>query len=177
MQKAAGSSACALPTAFAITKGRERHFLVAHGPLARSVAANQLWSLRKLGAVWLRAYTPSGPKFRSMAWKISVVMSFIVAIAMLQSTFLVLIGCTKVASAVLSSTFAASISRERRACQAAFAQTLGGCFAAFAEVPQKSCEFAPEQQIAKRYSRAFARIRRYSCELGYSLAIQVGGAQ
>ena len=85
----------------AIKKGRERHLPVAHGPLARSVAAYQLWSLRKLGAVWLRANTPSGPTLRARARKLSVVMSFVVAFAMLQSTFLVLTGCTKVPSAVL----------------------------------------------------------------------------
>jgi hypothetical protein len=84
-----------------IQKGRERHLPVAHGPLARSVAANQLWSLRKLGAVWLRANTPLGPTLRPRARKLSVVMSFVVAFAMLQSTFLVFTHCTKVASAVL----------------------------------------------------------------------------
>jgi hypothetical protein len=81
-----------------IKKGRERHLPVAHGPLARSVAAYQLWSLRNLGAVWLRANTPSEPTVRFRARKLSVVMSFVVAIAMLQSTFLILIGCTKVTS-------------------------------------------------------------------------------
>ena len=90
-----------IPTAFFTKKGRERHLPVAHGPLARSVAAYQLWSLRKLGAVWLRANTPSGPTLRFRARKLSVVLSFVVAIAMLQSTFLVLTGRTKVASAVL----------------------------------------------------------------------------
>ena len=52
-----------------------------------------------MGAVWLRANAPSGPTLRARARKLSVVMSFIVAIAMLQSTFLVLIGCTKITSA------------------------------------------------------------------------------
>ena len=89
------------PRPFTTKKGRERHLPVAHGPLARSVAAYQLWSLRKLGAVWLRANTPSGPTLRSMARKLSVVVSFVVAIAMLRSTFLVLTNCTKVPSAVL----------------------------------------------------------------------------
>jgi hypothetical protein len=89
------------PRPFTTKKGRERHLPVAHGPLARSVAAYQLWSLRKLGAVWLRANTPSGPTLRARARKLSVVMSFVVAFAMLQSTFLVLTGCTKVTSAVL----------------------------------------------------------------------------
>jgi hypothetical protein len=42
-----------------------------------------------MGAVWLRANTPSGPTKRARAWKLSVVMSFIVAIAMLHSTFLI----------------------------------------------------------------------------------------
>ena len=84
-----------------IKKGRERHLPVAHGPLARSVAAYQLWSLRKLGAVWLRANTPSGPTLRARARKLSVVMSFIVAIAMLQSTFLIFTSCTKVSSGTL----------------------------------------------------------------------------
>ncbi len=65
-----------------------------------------------------------------------------------------------------SSTFAASISRQRRACQAAFAQTLGGCFPSFAGVREKSPEFAPERQIAQGYSRVFAHVRWYSCELG-----------
>src|SRR4051812_46243437 len=89
------------PRPFTIKKGRERHLPVAHGPSARSVAAYQLWSLRKLGAVWLRANTPSGPTLRARARKLSVVMSFVVAIAMLQSTFLVLTSCTKVPSPVL----------------------------------------------------------------------------
>ena len=47
-----------------------------------------------MGAVWLRANTPSGPTLRARAWKLSVVMSFVVAIAMLHSTFLFLARCT-----------------------------------------------------------------------------------
>jgi len=47
-----------------------------------------------MGAVWLRANTPSGPTLRARAWKLSVVMSFIVAIAMLHSTFLMFTKCT-----------------------------------------------------------------------------------
>ena len=89
------------PRPFTTKKGRERHLPVAHGPLARTVAAYQLWSLRELGAVWLRANTPSGPTLRARARKLSVVMSFFVAFAMLQSTFLVVTGCTKVTSAVV----------------------------------------------------------------------------
>ena len=53
-----------------------------------------------MGAVWLRANAPMGPVCRTQAQKLSVVMSF-VALAMLQSTFLILIGCTNIASAVL----------------------------------------------------------------------------
>jgi len=52
-----------------------------------------------MGAVWLRANAPMGPVCRTQAQKLSVVMSFVVAIAMLQSTFLILIGCTNVTSA------------------------------------------------------------------------------
>lgn len=48
-----------------------------------------------MGAVWLRGNTPSGPTLRPHAWKLSVMMSFIVAIAMLHSTFLKLTNCTK----------------------------------------------------------------------------------
>jgi hypothetical protein len=47
-----------------------------------------------MGAVWLRANAPMGPVCRTQAQKLSVVMSFVVAIAMLQSTFLILTGCT-----------------------------------------------------------------------------------
>ena len=54
-----------------------------------------------MGAVWLRANTPLGPTLRARARKLSVVMSFIVAIAMLHSTFLILANCTKSVSAVL----------------------------------------------------------------------------
>jgi hypothetical protein len=53
-----------------------------------------------LGAVWPRANTPLGPISRAPARKLSVVMSF-VALAMLHSTFLVLIGCTNITSAAL----------------------------------------------------------------------------
>ena len=47
-----------------------------------------------MGAVWLPANTPSGPTLRARAWKLSVVMSFIVAIAMLHSTFLSITNST-----------------------------------------------------------------------------------
>lgn len=49
-----------------------------------------------MGAVWLRANTPSGPTLRARARKLSVVMSFVVAIAMLHSTFLNITDCTKI---------------------------------------------------------------------------------
>src|SRR5262245_12051857 len=98
-----------------------------------------------MGAVWLRANAPSGPTLRARAWKLSVVMSF-VAIALLHSTFLLLVSCTKLISVVLSSTRVASISRQRRACQAGRDQTLGGCFGLFADV----ATFQPRSAVLMR---------------------------
>src|SRR5262245_1055846 len=52
-------------------------------------AANQLRSLRKMGAVWLRAVAPMGSINRPQVRKLTMLWSFIVAIAILRSTFLV----------------------------------------------------------------------------------------
>ena len=59
-----------------------------------------------------------------------------------------------------SSTFAASISRPRRACQAVFAQTLGGCFPACAGGCGISPESAPARQTASATLIARAVQRR-----------------
>ena len=173
MQKAAGSSACALPTAFAIKKGRERHLPVAHGPLARSVAVSQLWSLRKLGAVWLRANTPSGPTLRARARKLSVVISFIVAIAMLQSTFLIFTRCSKVTSAVLLF----YLRRKHITTTAGLSSSVRSDFRRiFPSVRRGLPNFAAVHCNATNPKTTPASIRQCSRTLGYSLAIQVGGA-
>jgi hypothetical protein len=46
-----------------------------------------------MGAVWPRANAPLGRTSRSSAQKLSVVMSFIVAIAITRTTFLTLTSC------------------------------------------------------------------------------------
>jgi len=77
-----------------------------------------------MGAVWPRAIAPTGT-ISAHARKLSVWMSFIVAIAILRSTFLL---TNLYAQNYSFSTRAASISRVWRDCQAGAAQTFGGCF-------------------------------------------------
>src|SRR6266545_7801109 len=95
------------------------------------LAAFQLWSLRKMGAVWPRAIAPTG-RISARARKLSEWMSFIVAIAILRSTFLL---TNLYAQNYNFSIRAASISRVWRDCQAGAAQTFGGCFGQSATVP------------------------------------------
>jgi hypothetical protein len=115
-----------------------------------------------MGAVWLRANTPSGPTLRARARKLSVVMSFIVAIAMLHSTFLILIKYTELCRRFL-------LLHARQAYHDSGALVKRGR-SDFRRM------FPENRDCSARRGKPRKHLRQCSRTLGYSLAKRSGGA-
>ena len=111
-----------------------------------------------MGAVWPRANAPDGSMSRTWAWKLSVVRSFIVAIAITRTTF------PGISTRLVQLVCSFFITRRKHITSAAYlssggAQTFGGCFGAAAGIPVRLRAFRIAHPNAKQHTPSSVGVR------------------